>query len=126
MLTAGMLKFDEYGRIVISGAPAVAFNGGTPVAADGSLASAVDTAPDVYLGAIGYTADDRITDSANPLLPPEGPMTNGDGQLAVDTSLPAYWYAGLLFTAAGRLSVSLGAPPEVSAFDNGYDQQAYD
>ena len=90
MLTAGMLKFDEYGRVVISGAPAVALNGGTPLAADGSPASAVDTAPDAYLGAIGYTDDDRITNSANPLLPPEAPFTNGDGQLAVDTSLPAF------------------------------------
>lgn len=126
MLIAGILKFDAQGRIVIGTGESVDFNGGTPIAADGTLASAVDVAPETFLAGIGYLGD-RITNSNNPLLPPEGPVTNGDGQLAVDTGLPAYWYAGLPFTAGGRLSVSPGGPPpDLGEFDLGFDQQAFD
>ena len=125
MLTAGVLKFDEFGRILVSSAFPENFNGGTPIAADGTLAAALDVEPEVFLGAIGYLQLGRITNSVSPLLPPEGPLTNGDGQLAVDTGMPAYWYAGLPFTVAGRLSINPGIVPDEGAFDQGFDQQAF-
>ena len=125
MLIAGVLKFDEFGRVMLSSLPAEHFNGGTPVAADGTLAGAFDEEAQVFLGAIGYR-EDRITNTNNPLLPPEDPLPNWDGQLADCNGMPAYWYAGLPLTADGRLSVNPGEPPEAGAYDQGFDQQAYD
>lgn len=121
MLVAGVLKFDAQGRIIVSGAPPVTFNGGTPIAADGSLAAAIDVVPHVFIGGIGYTHRGRICNSSSPLIPPGGVLTNELGQLAVDTSPPVLSYAGLPITAAGRLSVSSVAP-STTGFDDGFSE----
>jgi len=107
MLTAGVLKFDLQGRILLSSKPAVNFNGGTPIAADGGLAVAAGATPQRFLAAIGYLDSGAITDSTNPLvLPGPGVATNTLGQIRISTALPAYWYAGLPLTAEGYLSTS--------------------
>ena len=108
MLIAGVLKFDPQGRIYLSAKPALNFNGGTPIAADGGLAAALSgTAPDLHLAALGYLADGRLTDNSNPLVNPGGGVvTNGLGQIRISTDLPVYWYAGLPLTAAGHLACS--------------------
>jgi len=123
MLIAGVLKFDPEGRIILSSGPAVDFNGGTPIGADGGLAAAAGFDPDVHLGGIGYLDDGQITDSDNPLVGPTGPVTNGLGQIRISTGLPAMWYAGLPLTAEGFLAVSPGVipPPDLGAFDDSFD-----
>lgn len=122
MLTAGTLRFDPQGRIIVSDDPVVHFNGGTPVTADGSLAAATGGTPELYYAAIGYLEDGRITDSTNPLVAVGGPLTNRDGQIRISNALPAYWYAGLPLTADGHLSVSPGIlPPDLGAFDDSFD-----
>lgn len=124
MLTAGMLKFDPQGRVIISALPPVQFNGGTPIAADGSLSTDAGGLPNLYLAAIGYLTDGRLTDSNNPLTPRGGPLTNNQGQIRISNGLPAIWYAGLPLTAEGFLSVSDGIIPPVigpGAFDQGFD-----
>ncbi len=108
MLTAGVLKFDLQGRILLSSKPPVNFNGGTPIAADGGLAiAATGTAPERFLAAIGYLNNGALTDSNNPLVP-QGPgvATNTLGQVRISTDPPVYWYAGLPLTAQGYLSTS--------------------
>jgi hypothetical protein len=123
MLIAGVLKFDEQGRIILSAGPAIDFNGGTPIAADGGLATLADGEPDVFLGGIGYMAPGAITDNANPLIPGGGVFRNGLGQIRISFDPPAYYYAGLPLTADGHLSVSGGVPPPVDlgAYDSGFD-----
>ena len=107
MLTAGVLKFDLQGRILLSSKPPVNFNGGTPTAADGGLAVAAGATPQLFLAAIGYLNNGALTDSNNPLVP-QGPgvATNTLGQVRISTDPPVYWYAGLPLTAQGFLSTS--------------------
>lgn len=128
MLTAGVLKLDAQGRIIISAGPPVDFNGGTPIAADGGLATDAGGTADLFLAAIGYTNVGRLTDSNNPLIGPGGPITNENGSLRVSFDPPAMYYAGLPLTADGHLSISDGIIPPVigpGAFDQGFDN-AYD
>jgi hypothetical protein len=124
MLIAGVLKFDSQGRIILSAGPPVDFNGGTPVGADGGLAAAAGSSPDLLLAGIGYLDNGAITDSDNPLVGPAGPVTNELGQIRISFDPPAYWYAGLPLTAEGFLSISDGIIPPVigpGAFDQGFD-----
>jgi hypothetical protein len=124
MLTAGVLRFDPQGRIIISAGPPVDFNGGTPIAADGGLSTAAGGVPDVFIAAIGYTNVGRLTDSDNPLTPHTAPITNELGQIRISFGLPAMYYAGLPLTAEGFLSISDGIIPPVigpGAFDQGFD-----
>jgi hypothetical protein len=123
MLISGVLKFDPQGRIIVSTDFPADFNGGTPIAADGSLSVAVGATPDVHLAAIGYLNLGRLTDSDNPLTPHTAPITNDQGQVRVSFGLPAFYYAGLPLTAEGFLSISGGDPPvDIGEFDFGFDQ----
>jgi hypothetical protein len=129
VLTSGVLKFDAEGRVILSASSPVAFNGGTPIAVDGGLASEPGATADVFIAGIGYTTDEKLTDSDSPLLPQEGPLTNRDGQLRISSDPPVVWYAGLPLTAEGFLSVAPIGPPVIgpgafdqsfsNAFDNG-------
>jgi hypothetical protein len=123
MLIAGVLRFDAQGRIIISAGPPVDFNGGTPIAADGGLAADSVGLPNIFLAAIGYTAEGRLTDDANPLVAPGGPITNENGSVRISTDPPALWYAGLPLTAEGFLSISDGIDPVIGpgAYDQGFD-----
>jgi len=123
MLNHQLLKFDPEGRVILTTAEAVYFNGGTPIALDGGLAGTGGALPDAFLGGIGYTNIERLTDSDNPLVPGEGPLTNRDGQVRISTDLPTHWYAGLPITAEGFLAVSPGVVPPVDlgAFNNSFD-----
>jgi hypothetical protein len=123
MLTAGVLKFDDLGRIILSAEAPIYFNGGTPIAADGGLSALTEGLVGAYLAAIGYTEPGQITDSSNPLVPAAGPVTNDQGQIRISTDLPHHWYAGLPLTVDGFLSTSGGAPPPVDlgAYDHGFD-----
>lgn len=117
-----MLQFDSQGRIIISTAPPVYFNGGTPIAADGSLAADAGGLPNIFVAAIGYIEDGRITDSTNPLVAQGGPLTNRDGQIRISTDPPVLWYAGLPLTIDGFLSVSSAGPePGPGGFDQGFN-----
>ncbi len=89
--------------------------GGTPTAHGGLLSADRDIDPAVYLAGLGYGPQSRLTDTANPLNP-IGPFSNDKGQVRVAGGPPAYWYAGLPFTADGMLSVAFGA-----AFSNAFD-----
>jgi hypothetical protein len=124
MLIAGVLKFDPQGRIIISTSPPVNFNGGTPVAADGGLSTLAGGDAQVFVAAIGYTEEGKITDSDNPLVPGAGPLTNDQGQIRISFGLPAMYYAGLPLTAEGFLAISDGIVPPVigpGAYDQGFD-----
>jgi hypothetical protein len=123
MLTAGVLKFDAEGRIILSADLPIAFNGGTPIAADGGLSTAAGITPEIFLAAIGYLEAGSITDSTNPLVPATGPITDETGAIRISNDLPHHWYAGLPLTAGGFLSVSGGSPPPVDlgAYDHGFD-----
>jgi hypothetical protein len=124
MLVSGVLKFDDLGRIILSGGPPLDFNGGTPIGADGGLVAAAGADPDLYFAAIGYLDDGSLTDSSNPLVPQSGPLTNDKGQVRISFDVPVYWYAGLPLTADGFLSISDGVVPPVigpGAFDQGFD-----
>jgi len=123
MLIAGVLKFDPEGRIILSANPVHDFNGGTPIAEDGGLATSAGANPQIHLAAIGYLNDGRVTDSDNPLTPRGGPITGGLGQIRISTGLPVMWYAGLPLTAERFLAVHPTGPHPVDhgAFDTGYD-----
>jgi len=124
MLTAGILLFDDQGRIRTTQDAPTDFNGGTPTAHGGLLSSDRDVDPFVYLAGLGYGPQSRLTDTASPLNP-IGPFVNDKGQVRVSGDPPAYWYAGLPFTADGMLSVVDDvAPMEFafsSAFSNAFD-----
>lgn len=121
MLISGVLKFDSLGRVIISSLPTETFNGGTPIAADGGLSAAIGAIPESFIGGIGYTNDNKLCNSDNPLLPPDGVLVNRLGQMTIDTSPPVVWYAGLPITASGRLAISPGDGPVMSGFDDGFD-----
>lgn len=112
MLTAGVLTFDAEGRILCTLDPPDHFNGGTPML--GGLLCISANAPEVYLGGFAYTAVDFVCSSQQATdTNPNDPMTNPEGALKYSTNLPAYWYAGLPFTAEGLLSLVLESPPPV-------------
>ena len=122
MLTAGVLKFDEFGRIILSANAPVSFNGGTPVAADGGLSAILGGDPDVFLAGIGYIAPGYITNASNPLIPQAGLLTNDRGQIRASNDMPDHWYAGLPLTVEGRLSISDVIPPiDEGAYNNAFD-----
>jgi len=123
MLVAGLLKFDPEGRVILSTELPVDFNGGTPIAADGGLSSEPGGLPDNFLGGIGYTSPGQLTDSDNPLIVGEGPVTDPTGSLRVSNNLPVFWYAGLPLDGEGRLCISPGIVPPVDLgeFDFGFD-----
>jgi hypothetical protein len=119
MLTAGVLLFDDLGRIRITSDPPTDFNGGTPTAHGGLLAaSAIE--PTVYFAALGYGPQSRLTNTTSPLNP-QGPLTNREGQIRVSSDPPHHWYAGLPFTVDDMLSVAAAVTPSAYAFDNAFN-----
>lgn len=122
MITAGMLKFDPEGRVILSTSDPVTYGGGTPIAADGGLSAALDVVPDVFNNALGYFNNGKLTNSNNPLIPGAGVLSNRLGQVRISTELPAFWYAGLPLTVDGHLAISPGVvpPPDEGAFSNAF------
>ena len=131
MLTAGCMKLDAAGRVIIAidGVP-VAFNGGTPVTASGAMAAAAGS-PDVFLASFGYVIDGAIC-ARN--IAPANPSGQGGfgrdsaGGLTFATLEPiASYIAGIPVTSDGRIAVTLEGPPPVntSGFDTGFDQTAF-
>jgi hypothetical protein len=131
MLTAGCMKLDAAGRVIITvdGVP-VAFNGGTPITASGAMAAA-SANPEVFLASLPYVNNGAIC--ARAVVPAGSGWSGGfardsAGGLAFATAEPIAGYiAGIPVTADGRIAVSLEGPPPVntSGFDNGFDQTAF-
>jgi hypothetical protein len=121
MLIAGILQFDDQGRILVALPPSVDFNGGTPTTLEGFLAVDTDADPDVFLAGIGYMDNGNVVDTDTALDPGSGPLTNQRGQIRAGSGAPAYWYAGLPFTIDGHLSIAQANPPvDTGAFSNAF------
>jgi hypothetical protein len=121
MLTAGVLLFDELGRIRTALPPANDFNGGTPTVGNGFLATEPNGEPQVFLGGIGYRENGNVVDTDSP-LDPEGVLTNRRGQIRASNGTPSYWYAGLPFTADGQLSTAPLPATLPYAFSNAFSR----
>jgi hypothetical protein len=129
MLTAGCMKLDAAGRVIIAvdGVP-VAFNGGTPTTESGAMAAASGD-PEVFLASLPYVNTGGICARDVPGEVGQGGFARDSvGGLAFATAEPIAGYiAGIPVTADGRIAVSLEGPPPVntSGFDNGFDQTAF-
>ena len=106
MLTAGVLTYDGQGRVRTTLQPPTEFNGGTPTR-NGLLCIAQAGAITAFGAGLGYVASGAIRVVAGG-GPGVNPLGNDLGQVRVGVGPAAFWYAGLPFTAAGRVAV---APP---------------
>lgn len=126
MLTAGCVRFNAAGRVIISlSGPVVAFNGGTPVNIDGAIV-VEDNPPDAYVGGFGFKAN-------QPICARQG-LGNGTyiggfardsvGGLALALDEPITGYiAGIPVVADGRVAVVFEGPIppiDTGAFSNGF------
>lgn len=131
MLTAGCMKLDAAGRVLIAidGVP-VAFNGGTPVTESGAMAAASGN-PEVFLASFGYVTDGAIC--ARNIVPVSegygGFGRDSAGGLTFATAEPiASYIAGIPVTADGRIAVTVEGPPppvNTSGFTSGFDETAF-
>lgn len=129
MPTAGCMRFSPEGRVYVTLlALPVAFNGGTPTAANGAVAVTQDD-PEVFLGGFGYRGDDRIC--GREILPSGdyqgGLARDSAGGLALALTEPIESYiAGIPVVADGRVAVAILDPPlQPSGFDQGFDDSAF-
>lgn len=128
MLTAGVLRFNAAGRVVCTGEdPPVDFSGGVPLSATGAVCIS-PSAPDLFLGGLGYRNSTRLCAGISPVIPnPDNPLGRDSvGGLALAETEPItnYW-CGIPLTADGRVAVFLEDPIFVSAFSLAYDDLAY-
>jgi hypothetical protein len=127
MLNAGVLSFDEFGRVKTTETIiALRFNGGTPICHGLLAVSALD--PVTYNSGLAYTADGAACSEQPINATAGGNLFNTRGLVRSSTGMPAYWHAGLPFTADGKLSVISGdiAPPvEEHEFDRSSFSKAF-
>lgn len=131
MLTAGVLKLNAEGRVLIAlDSVMTDFNGGSPLRADGLLLGADAAVPEVYIEGFGYLGSGAICVRA---LPPLGgglidPLRDEIGNLALALTEPIVGFtAGCPIVADGRLACALAGPPplNLSAFTGGFQTNAF-
>ena len=124
MITAGCLSYNAEGRVLVSvGVPVINFNGGTPIAADGSVVVA-EADPDVFLIGLGYKADGTICarDTSSISGYGGGLARDSVGGLALALTGPITDYtAGIPLVDDGRVAVAFtGVPPAFDGYTNGF------
>lgn len=128
MLVSGVLKFGATGRVICDGEGVPRdFCGGVPLDINGSVCISPST-PDLYLAGIGYRTSTRICAGVGISAGFEGPFArDASGGLALAEADPIVgYYAGIPYTADGRIAVEILNPPPVSAFSFAYDDLAFD
>jgi len=118
MLNAGVLSFDEYGRVKTTGEAPAFFNGGTPTH-NGKLCIG-EVEPVSFNGGFAFGTEGRACVDQDINAESGGGLVNNlKGAARSSSDMPAYWHAGLPFTAAGQLSVRPlepeTAPPDAHA-----------
>lgn len=129
MLISGCLKFGSTGRVLVDLTnPPITFNGGTPIAASGGVATTIDD-PENFLSGIGYVDDGHICVRDGAV---DGGFAGGFGRtaigsLAMDLTGPITGYvSGIPVTNSGRIAVEvIGTPPNLSGFTNGFESTAF-
>lgn len=129
MLISGTLKFGATGRVLVdlTGAT-ISFNGGSPIAASGGVATTIED-PQAFLSGVGYTDIEKLC--VRDQLP-DGGFSGGFGRtsagsLAMDLVGPITDYiAGIPITNSGRIAVEvIGTPPNLSGFTDGFESDAF-
>lgn len=129
MLISGCLKLGLTGRVLVDLTnPAVTFNGGTPIAITGGVATTIDD-PENFLSGIGYIDNGKlcVRDGVADGVPSGGLGKTEIGSLALDLTGPITNYiAGIPITDTGRVAVEvIGTPPNLSGFDLGFESTAF-
>lgn len=132
-MNTSLLRFDVNGRIEeleFASFPNPHFNGGTPTGDLGSLVGAPFSSgytPQVWVGGLGYTvAGALIVDFFGAITHYVAGLPMTANGLAVDAGVPVYTApGGFPISAAGRVGIAVTDPVDISAFSNGFDQQAF-
>jgi hypothetical protein len=105
VINAGVLRYDALGRVLTTTAnPGPHFNGGTPIL-NGYLC--ITPGPPIYYnGGFGYGIRGRVGETQAILPAFDAPFQNDQGEILGTTDPPAYYYAGLPLSAAGRLCLA--------------------